>query len=195
METAVTPSVQSTTQIMGKGFGVRAGAYILDVIVIWVVGISISLIAGFLIGFVYALAGQEIIFDQATRILDLVLGVIAQTLYFTIFEWLYGATLGKLILGMRVVMENGTACTLGAAFIRSLLKFIDGLFFGIPAYVSMKEPLRQRIGDKVAKTIVVNSKATFLQPARPWWWFLIGIAIYLGIQAILSVIQLLTLIR
>lgn len=199
MESTVTPSLQSTTQVMGKGFGVRAGAYILDVIVIWLVASSISLIAGILIGIVSAVTGQEINLDsQSSSGLDFFFGLavlVASTLYFMLFEWLYGATPGKLILGMRVVMENGTPCTLGAAFIRALLRYIDGLFFGIPAYVNMKEPLLQRIGDKAAKTIVVNSKDSFIQSARPWWWFLVATAIYIGMQAIVSFAQVISMIR
>ena len=125
----------------------------------------------------------------------LLIGFVTSTLYFMVFEWLYGATPGKVILGIRVVMEDGRPCSLGAALIRDLLRLIDGLFFGIPAYVTMKEPLLQRIGDKAAKTVVVGAKDTFIRQAPEWWWFIVAAAIYLGIEIIASLIQMFTALR
>jgi hypothetical protein len=96
---------------------------------------------------------------------------------------------------MRVVMEDGTPCTFKAAFVRALYMYIDGIFFGIPAYSSMKEPLQQRLGDKTAKTLVVDSKNTIIQSAPTWWWFLIAFGIYIATQVVVSLIQSISLIR
>ncbi|HEU0291683.1 MAG TPA: RDD family protein [Anaerolineales bacterium] len=196
MEEALISPQESAPQVIGKGFAVRAGAYILDVVFTWIITLVLSLVVGFLLGIILALAGREINFAQEQfRVLDLLIGLVTFTLYFMIFEWLYGATPGKVILGMRVVLEDGRPCTLGAALIRGLLRYIDGLFFGIPAYATMKEPLLQRIGDKAAKTVVVGAKDTFIQHTPEWWWLVIAAGIYLGIEIIASFIQTISLLR
>ena len=92
-------------------------------------------------------------------------------LYF-LLEWFYpvafelgrsGATPGKSIVGIKVVMDNGLPVTPAASFTRNLLRvadFLPFLFGG--AIVSML--LRQdskRLGDLAAATLVVH------QPTRP----------------------------
>ena len=116
--------------------------------------------------------------------------MVLSIVYFTIFEWLYGATLGKLILGLRVVKESGEPCDFRVSFVRALYRFIDGLFFGIPAYRSMKSPLYQRIGDKKAQTVVVGSKEPIIQAPRAWWWFLVATVLYLTTATVLVILLL-----
>ncbi len=196
MEISVTSSPEPTRQVIGKGFGVRAGAYVIDVIALWIITIMASFTIGITLGIVFMVIGRELAFaEQQWRGLDLLIGLVMSTLYFIVFEWLYGATPGKLILGMRVIMEDGRNCTFRAACIRALLRYIDGLLFGIPAYTSMKEPLLQRIGDKSAKTIVVGAKDSFIQHGREWWWFLLALGVYLGMAAMAALIQTLGMLR
>lgn len=176
----------SLLQATGKSFGIRAGAYIIDTIVIYVVDLAMGLLAGILIGIIYAvITGQVPVFsEQGNQFLNVFVSFVLTTIYFTLFEWLYGATPGKLILGMRVIQENGSACGLGSAFLRALLRMIDGLLFGLVAYLNMNEPLNQRVGDKAAKTIVVGAKDAVIQQSRPWWGFLAATVSYLAIDAI-----------
>jgi uncharacterized RDD family membrane protein YckC len=195
METSIDPFQEPLSQVTGKGFGIRVGAYLIDVVVIWIVTLSVSFIVGVGVGIVAILTGRQIISGaQTSTALNFLLGLILSTVYFTVFAWLYGASPGKLFLSMRVVMEDGTPCTFKAAFIRALLLYIDGLFFGLPAYSSMKAPLQQRIGDKSAKTLVVDSKDTMIQEAPAWWWFLIAFGIYLLAQILAALIQSIPLI-
>lgn len=190
MESPMLSTQEPQSQVKGKGFGIRAGAYIIDVIAIWIISLSTSFIIGIFLGIVLVIIGREPNFasDQMT-ILNYLIGFVLSTLYFAIFEWLYGATPGKLILGMRVVMDDGKPCTFVAAILRAILRLVDGFFFGLPALSSMKEPLLQRIGDKSAKTIVVDAKDSFIQRPREWWWTLIALGIYLGIDTVMTVIQ------
>jgi len=193
MESSITSPQEPLQQVTGKRFGIRAGAYVIDVIVIWIVSLTLSFIAGIILGLVLAVLGREINFvDNQSSGLNLLIGFILSTFYFMIFEWLFGATPGKLVLGMRVIMENGELCTLRASFVRALLRLVDGFFFGLPALSSMKEPLFQRIGDKSAETIVVGAKDTFIQRSREWWWFLIALGIYLVVDTIFIAFQILS---
>ena len=199
MDTAIAnpQNPSSILQATGKRFGIRAGAYLIDSIVIFVFNFVMSAIAGLLFGIIYALSTGRapVLSERSDQWLNYFIGFILMTIYFTLFEWLYGATPGKLVLGMRVIKEDGSPCGLGSAFIRALLRLIDGLIFGLVAYQSMKEPLYQRVGDKSAKTIVVSSKdAVILQP-RPWWGFLVAVVSYLAIDAIVMVFWIIVLNR
>lgn len=106
-------------------------------------------------------------------------------LYFILFEWLFGATPGKLLLGMRVVTTQGQPCGPVAAVIRAVLRLVDVLFFGIPAYASMSSSdLRQRLGDKAARTVVVRSSDPAIIRRRSGWLFLGAAVLYLGLVTI-----------
>lgn len=83
--------------------------------------------------------------------------------YFVLLEAIFGATIGKLILGLRVIKEDGSRVGFGASFIRNLLRIVDALPILIPyllgAILIWRTPTRQRLGDRVAKTMVVKAGA------------------------------------
>jgi uncharacterized RDD family membrane protein YckC len=118
-----------------------------------------------------------------------------QVFYFSIFEWAYGATIGKMILQLRVVREDGTPGGLWTVFLRSLLRYVDGLFFGIPAAMSMCHNYNQRIGDRVAKTFVVSSRDPDIKKKRSGYFLLLAVPGYLLIDFVLIVILLLLLLQ
>lgn len=80
--------------------------------------------------------------------------------YFVILERLTGATLGKLVMGLRVVKLDGEPYGWGAVMLRNVLRFVDGLpvfyLVGIICIAATKE--NQRIGDLAARSTVVRSR-------------------------------------
>jgi hypothetical protein len=67
--------------------------------------------------------------------------------------------------------------------------FIDGALFGLPAYLSMR-PLRyQRIGDRVAGTIVVRRDEAQASLSSTWK-FLVAAAMYLMIATLYGLVIL-----
>ncbi len=79
-------------------------------------------------------------------------------LYFVVMEGMVGATIGKLICKIRVKKGDGSACGISGALIRNLLRIVDGLVFnmvGIVLIIASAE--KQRLGDIVAKTVVVKA--------------------------------------
>jgi uncharacterized RDD family membrane protein YckC len=81
--------------------------------------------------------------------------------YFPITESIHGQTLGKLILGLKVVTINGNPISFSHAFKRHLVDMIDFFFFGIVALIVIKNtPDHQRVGDLLAKTIVIGGEST-----------------------------------
>jgi uncharacterized RDD family membrane protein YckC len=78
--------------------------------------------------------------------------------YYVLSEALTGKTLGKRLVGIRVVDEEGDAPDLAAAMIRNVLRLIDGLFFYlVGALFALKSDRGQRLGDRAAHTVVVRS--------------------------------------
>lgn len=78
-------------------------------------------------------------------------------LYYVLMEWKLGGTLGKLILGMRVVKVDGSDMDLKAAVIRTVLRVVDflPLFYLVGALCVRFTENKQRIGDLAAGTKVV----------------------------------------
>jgi uncharacterized RDD family membrane protein YckC len=159
MEDSALPTSSIST---GAGFWIRAGARIIDALYGLVLGFFVGLLAGICL----------VILDRAGWITPgwqgrvkglnfpgFGLSLLGGILYHSLTEGLYGASLGKLICGLRVVSETGQPITVGKAFLRSLAYLWDALFFGLIAYTSMKESeLNQRYGDKWAHTVVIRSK-------------------------------------
>jgi uncharacterized RDD family membrane protein YckC len=80
--------------------------------------------------------------------------------YFLIFEAAVGATPGKLVTGLRVLKKDGGRCTIGAAFVRNLLRFVDALpfLYLLGALFVSLTPYKQRLGDLAAGTVVANKR-------------------------------------
>jgi uncharacterized RDD family membrane protein YckC len=158
--TYVQPQVGSIP-VDGVGWPLRAVAKILDLILHNLIGVVFGVIIGIVIGFFSAASGGNTtdLINQSTtiRLISGGFAILGFILYSAICETYYGATLGKLILGMHVVNNEGEAISFGAAMIRALAFFIDQLFLGLIAYSSMKDdPLQRRYGDKWAGTVVVK---------------------------------------
>ena len=69
-----------------------------------------------------------------------------------------GGTLGKRILGMRIVKQDGSKPGFSAALVRTLLLVVDFLpiAFLLGILMIAKSTTKQRLGDRVAKTYVVG---------------------------------------
>ena len=80
--------------------------------------------------------------------------------YLILMESYVGWTIGKRILGMRVVDVSGNKIGLSKSIIRNLLRLLDGLpAFNILGIILIATSQgKQRLGDRIAKTYVVNNK-------------------------------------
>jgi len=94
--------------------------------------------------------------------MDVIPVLIFWALYFLLIEGITGQTLGKKIVGIRVVRVNGSDIGLINALLRHLLDWLDFALFGLIAIITVGMNQRnQRIGDMVAGTIVVPEEKTF----------------------------------
>ena len=172
--------IDQIEEIVGKRFLVRAIAFVIDMVLINYVNLAIRSAVDF-----YAP-------ELFSKIAIDFLGLFLLLSYFVLFEWLYGATLGKVILRMRVVKVDGDRCQLGTAVSRGLWRLVDGILFGVVAFAAMEPPLYQRHGDKLAKTIVVGSNDPIIKQPREWWWFFSAASIYLVLYfAVISIMSML----
>jgi len=79
--------------------------------------------------------------------------------YCVVLEGLAGATLGKYLLGLRVVNINGGRAGLAKAAVRNLLRIVDGLpaFCIVGIILIWRSPEKARFGDRIAGTRVVRT--------------------------------------
>ncbi|MGA6947812.1 MAG: RDD family protein, partial [Solirubrobacterales bacterium] len=75
--------------------------------------------------------------------------------YFAFCEWRWGQTIGKNAFGIEVrSLDGAERLTFSQASARNLLRLID--FFVIGEVMIVADGRRQRLGDKVANTVVVR---------------------------------------
>lgn len=185
----------STTPEEGVGFIVRAVAKTLDLILHNLIGVGLGLLVGIGIGVLTASAGQAVPEvndeDLTIRLISGVMATIGFIFYNAICEAYYGATLGKLLLGIHVVNRKGEQISFGSAFVRALVFFIDQFFFGIVAYLSMKgSALQQRLGDKWAGTVVVKRSEVQSSEIPSGCMFILVLLIGLLFDGILQVLPI-----
>jgi uncharacterized RDD family membrane protein YckC len=76
---------------------------------------------------------------------------------FSLLGGKWGVTLGKWTVGIRVFGTNLRPCGFGRAFVRNLLKFIDGFFnFMVGIVLVALTENWQRVGDMAACTVVID---------------------------------------
>ena len=87
----------------------------------------------------------------------LLYGVIV-VLYYILLEGYLGQTVGKMLLGIKVVREDdGEVPGLGGATIRTLLRIVDGISSYLVAFITVLiSGKNQRFGDMAAHTLMVR---------------------------------------
>ncbi|WP_042355814.1 RDD family protein [Bacillus rubiinfantis] len=142
------------------GLGSRAAAFIIDQLLITVMNILLLVMAYFVVrgmsSFEIDLLDSNVPFAIAIILIFLI-----NWGYFFVCEFFFaGRTLGKKLVGIRVIQDNGHSITLLSSFIRNLLRIIDslptGYFLGI--IMVFFHPKHKRLGDLVAGTIVVHER-------------------------------------
>jgi uncharacterized RDD family membrane protein YckC len=78
--------------------------------------------------------------------------------YFILLEGLFGYTIGKRLLGLRVVTTGGEDPGLLRALLRNLLRIVDSLpaFNILGVILIIRSPEKARVGDLVADTRVAK---------------------------------------
>ena len=119
------------------------------------VGIPSSLISMLLFG-TSSVYGSNMDASQVAPVASISLVVFLG--YYILLEGYLGQTVGKMLLGIKVIREDtGEVPGVGAASIRTVLRLIDGLFGYLVGFIAvLASAKRQRLGDMAAHTLVVR---------------------------------------
>lgn len=138
-------------QVQYVGVGRRFVAVLVD-----------SILLGIVFGVMGALFGQFQASGGSVSVsltgVPAVLTFVIFFLYFIVLEAALGATLGKLLLGIRVVNVDGSRISWGASILRNILRIIDALPFAyiLGAILIWTSQRKQRLGDRAVRTVVVR---------------------------------------
>lgn len=143
-----------------QGVAVRFVAILIDtIIVVIIAGILSAPFNAFAV--VWNSASGTATFSLASPLGGLVsLAVII--LYFTLLEGHYGQTVGKMAVKIKVVRTaDGAPIDYSQAAVRTILRFLDLIPYIIPyllgAILIWSSEEKQRLGDRVASTVVVKA--------------------------------------
>jgi len=139
------------------GLGSRAAAQLIDTGILLLVNITV-----FVLFSIVVIGSNEFWLEEmgnfAIAILLLFLFLVNVGYFFLLEAFWTGQTVGKRLMKIRVIRDNGQPITFLSAAIRNLFRLIDaipsGYFLG--AIVSFFHPQDKRIGDMVAGTLVVS---------------------------------------
>ena len=161
-----------TTSPQYSSFWIRLGAVIIDGVIVSVIaGIVGGVLAVPLIGVLVAIAmpymeasgelsdtGITAVAIAAIIGFLFIVGAVMfiQVLYYVLFTGLRGQTPGKMLVGIKVVDEEGAIPGLGRAIMREVIgKFISAIVFDVGYLWVLWDPNRQAWHDKIAGTFVV----------------------------------------
>ena len=131
------------------GFWIRFVASLIDSIVFWVVGFAVGLGTG-----LTRRAAVEEIFARVPGMAFFFLLLVS--LYYIIFHRLWGQTIGKMLLRIRVVRVDGTPLSLGHSILRFVGYFVSYLTLSIGYLMAAFRADKRALHDLLAGTRVVR---------------------------------------
>jgi uncharacterized RDD family membrane protein YckC len=176
------PSAGLPADLVAAGFAIRALARVLDQGVQIFVAISGGCVGGVALAFLPGAGGQP----DADGPFTWVAVLLGSIVYHSVCEAWHGATLGKLVCGLRVVSEDGERASLVQGLMRSVAFLVDSLFLGAVGFVTMQSsPRAQRVGDKWARTVVVHAADEPLAARQPFVTFVAAFVVGAGAGSVL----------
>jgi uncharacterized RDD family membrane protein YckC len=97
-------------------------------------------------------------FDAIALKIGLPLGIVVAWLYLIALPWLTGGTPGKLILGLRILHENGAKLRFWQAHGRELVRILGWFGLGLPYLLAFGDERRRTLHDRAARTVVVLAR-------------------------------------
>jgi uncharacterized RDD family membrane protein YckC len=164
-EPTATPSQPSigaqtnlTTEIRWGGFFRRVFAFLVDAVMVLLLSAAMGLLAyvGYKVGL--AAYGRSITWQRATPLFAFLTWgwIFLITGYFVLFHGMEGQTIGKWLLGLRVVGLDRRMITYRQAFLRALATLVAFAPFGLGILWILWSPEKRGWHDFLARTWVVR---------------------------------------
>jgi uncharacterized RDD family membrane protein YckC len=176
------------TAVMGR----RLGAWIIDLVILYGILVGLAIANGESSTLDSATeaqavcdlvndAGEDVLcinagstvylFEAEDILLSAGLALLAAFLNGVVLQGVTGGTIGKLLIGVRVVRrDTGAVCGVGKAFVRWILWIVDGIGCGVPLVgpiTALATKGHRRLGDMAAGTLVVGKEAVGRPPFVP----------------------------
>lgn len=132
-------------------FGIRFGAKILDGIILWIVNIGLSVVAGLATG----VSGSEP--NIPMLIASVVVSLLLNIGYGTFFIGKFGATPGKMACKIKVVRPDGSPVGYGRAFGRIFAEILSGMICYIGYIMANFDEEKRSLHDRICDTRVIRS--------------------------------------
>ncbi len=135
------------------GFWRRFAAFLIDGLILGAINYLISMLLGGGSSYSYTTGGGATN-NPATTIASLVLSVA----YYVFYQAKMGQTLGKKVMGIKVVDSAGKTPTIMTFFLREIIgKFVSGIILLIGYFMVIWDGKKQGLHDKIASTYVVKA--------------------------------------
>lgn len=132
------------------GFWIRFGAKFIDGLILQAVNFGMGLL-GSMIGSAFESPGAAL----ATQGVVMLLSILTAATYTTLLVGRYGATLGKMACGLRVVMPDGSKVSYGRALGRYFAEMLSGLTFSIGYIMAAFDDEKRTLHDRICNTRVI----------------------------------------
>lgn len=135
------------------GFWPRFAAKLIDTLLLFIVNLIVSMPISFMT------AGHQPSLRMAMlQILNTLIGIAFGAAYATIFLGRYGATPGKMALGLKVIRADGSSLTYGRAFGRHFGEMVSGLTLCIGYIMAAFDEEKRALHDRICDTRVVRTR-------------------------------------
>lgn len=133
-----------------QGILIRLVSLVLDSIILGIISVALVIVTG--IQFVPSASSPTTPWTFNIIFFLIYIG------YYTYLEGTRGQMVGKMITKIKVVREDGGEIDIRTAFIRNILRIIDGFFvYLVGAILIWRSSKKQRLGDTIAKTVVIRA--------------------------------------
>lgn len=155
-------TAREAAKTFGRGYapppahlGKRIAAFLIDVV-------STAALAVGAVGLGTWAFGTSDASHQAWPIVAMVIPVVVLAvawwpIVLTLAEWRFGKTLGKALMGLEVITEDGTAPSFGQVVLRRLTLVFSGPLQILDWGFALFNDRRQRALDRLARTVVVSA--------------------------------------
>jgi uncharacterized RDD family membrane protein YckC len=148
-----------TKKVTVVGFGPRLAATLIDSAMVGFLGFMLAFVLGIIAIFINMVNPGQV--NGVLELLTVLCLLLFSIFYYVGFWTNNGQTMGKTIVGLKVIRTDGTQLSVGRALLRYLGYIVSASLFSIGFLWAAFDPKRQGWHDKLAGTLVVYSETEF----------------------------------